>query len=257
MYILLDIGNTNIGVGLYDGKALLDSWRLRSDQKKTADEYYSLLQSLLATHNIAFKQVKDLIISSVVPKLTQTFTWLWTDRRNQLPFVIHAKLKTGVHVETDEIGSDLLVAAVAAYHKYHENCIILDMGTATTVTGIKADGTISGVSIISGLELTVNALLNNTALLSFTNNIDPTNVKAMGTTTETAIQSGIVFGYTGLVDNIIANFIKEMNVDSYKVITTGGQAQIIANFSQYIEKVDPDLLFDGMKIIYELNKGGF
>jgi len=255
--IFLDVGNTNIVVGLFQEKKLLHTWRIRSNEHKTADEYYSLFQDFLADYQITLQDITDLVISSVVPKITHTFSLLWNDYKKRDPFIIHAGLNTGLQIGLSDphtIGSDLLVAAVSAYHTYKKTCIILDMGTATTVTVVDQDGTFLGGSIISGLELTVNALLNNTALLTFTNSIDTASVKAIGNSTEAAIQSGIIYGYSGLVDNIIKHVIKELATDDYQILTTGGQANIIAKFSEYIQDITPNLLFDGMQIIYDLNK---
>jgi len=255
--LFLDIGNTSIAMALYEYETLTETGRMPSDPTLSPDAYYTFIVSFLKPFNIQISEINDLVIASVVPALTETLSILWQTHEKKDPFIIHAGLKTNLQIELDdpsELGTDLLAGAVAAYAENpNTTTIIVDMGTATTMTIITKAGQFRGASIVTGLELMLRALIDNTALLSLPDNFARGDVKAIGVSTETAIESGIVYGYTGLVDNIIANMIHELETDDYKIITTGGQAPLIATRSKFLTNYEPNLIFKGMQIIYQKN----
>jgi len=256
--LFLDIGNTSIAMGLYHDMALTETGRMPSDTSLSLDTYDKLMSDFLTTQGLTMSDLNELVIASVVPDLTNTFTLLWQQHKEKEPFIVHAGLKTNLQIaleEPTELGSDLLAGAVAAHEAYPQtSAIIVDMGTATTVMIITKDGAFRGGSIVTGLELMGRALIDNTALLSFTDRIERDDIKAIGTSTETAIESGLVYGYTGLIDNIISSMLAELETDEYKIVTTGGQAPLIAKRSKYLDNYEPNLIFKGMRIIYDMNK---
>lgn len=255
--LFLDVGNTNIVMGLYQDETMVDSTRLATNTSQSMQEYRHLIDDFLATHQVAFTDLNDLLISSVVPQITQFMQKMWEQEHKKMPFILHAQLKTNLTLKLDEpatIGSDLLAGAAAAYEKYQTNTFIVDMGTATTIMLVRADGVFSGGAIVAGIELMLHALINNTALLSFTEDINKEeHINAIGTSTETAIQSGIIYGYSGLIDNIIEKMLEELGTVDYQIVTTGGQAPFIMQYSKYLDAFEPYLIFDGMEIIYQLN----
>jgi type III pantothenate kinase len=256
--LFLDIGNTSIAIALYEGQTLQQTGRMPSDATLSQDTYENHITDFLAPYNITLKDINELVIASVVPTLTATLTAIWQTQHNNEPFIIDAHLKTNLKIELpdpNELGSDILAGAVAAHAAYpHTTKFIVDMGTATTIMIITPDGRFRGGSIVTGMELMLSALIDNTALLSVTANIGHADITAIGTTTATAIESGIVYGYTGLIDNIIANMLLELDTTDYKIIATGGQAPLIGGRSKYLDTYNPNLIFEGMQIIYEHNK---
>jgi len=256
--LFLDVGNTSIAMALYEGKTLQQTGRMPSNVNLNQDEYKLYITDFLTQYDIALKDVHELVIASVVPTLTKTLTTMWHTMHDKEPFIIDARLKTNLQIELSdptELGSDILAGAVAAHAAYPQTTkIIVDMGTATTIMIITKNGKFRGGSIVTGMELMLSALINNTALLSFTEGIASADIQAIGTTTKTAIESGIVYGYTGLIDNIISHMLIELDTTDYKIISTGGQAPLIAGRSKYLTTYDPNLIFKGMHIIYEQNK---
>lgn len=255
MLLLLDVGNTNTVVGIHDGNTLLHTWRIATDKNKTADEYFVLLNSLFITKQLNISSISDVVISSVVPIVTQTMCWL-TENQLQKPLLLvsHQSI-TNISILLDDpatIGADLLVAAAAVFAKYKKTAIIVDLGTATTLTVVTDTGDFLGGAIVAGVEVSLQNLFDTTANLSQMKLTD--TPKAIGASTEAALQSGAVFGYAGLLDGIIDNMLKELDEKSPLIIATGGQAQFITHHSKHIQIVDNDLIFDGLKVIYDLTK---
>jgi pantothenate kinase, type III len=261
MYLLLDVGNTNISVAFYKQDCIIKIWRLRTDINKTADEYAILLNNLIQSQAINLINLEKIIVSSVVPIITHKIIQLCENNNLTPPFVIKTDLKSNLIIdikEPDTLGADLFVSAVTARSLYPDmTTIILDMGTATTITVVSNDGKFSGGAITTGFEAMANALFADAALLSQTALITDKKVNALGSNTVDCISSGLLYGYAGMVDNIIDNIIKELapiQKADIKIITTGGQARHIAKYSNYITEISRDFIFIGMISLYQLNK---
>lgn len=254
--LLLDIGNTNITITISQNNKAGDIWRLTTDINTPEKQYQQELLNLLMEQQITIDEIHDLIISSVVPTITDFFQNIWYTLTQKKPFIINAALLSNITIDLvnpEEMGADLLVAAVAAHAKYQTTCIIVDLGTATTITVVTQDGHFLGGSIMLGIEKSLETLLHDTAQLSFVPQ-DDTHIPAIGNSTQTAIQSGIVYGYGGLIDNTIAHIIQELPAHAdITFIATGGQAKYILPYSNYLQTIDDNLLFEGMLILYNLN----
>ena len=261
MYLLLDVGNTNICVALYKEDKIVKTWRLQTDKNKTADEYAILLSNLTQSQQTNLVDIRRIIVSSVVPVITDKFIQLCENYGFNPPFIIKANLKSNLTVaigSPDSLGSDLFASAVTARSLYPDKTtIILDMGTTTTVSVLSSEGKFMGGAITTGFEAMANALFSNAALLSQTTLSSKKKVNAIGFNTTDCISSGLLYGYAGMVDNIIYNTIKELaplKREDIEVITTGGQAQYIYEYSNYIDKISSDFIFIGMMLLYQMNK---
>jgi type III pantothenate kinase len=254
MLLAVDIGNTNIALGVFDGKDLIQHWKIRSEQGKTSDEYEIILLNLLSLADLEVKSILSVIISSVVPPLTPVFQNLSQDFLNVNPLVVGPGLKTGMPIlygNPQEVGADRVVASVAAFDKYGGPAIIVDFGTATTVDAISKDGEYLGGAIAPGIQIAAEALYLKTAKLPHIEIKKPKN--AIGRTTVTSMQSGMYFGYIGLISNIIDEISKELG-DGIKIIATGSFASQIHPDLVCIEYLEPFLVLEGLKIIHDRNK---
>ncbi len=264
MLLALDVGNTNTVLGLYDmaaGKAptLAAHWRVSTHRTQTADEYGVLFTNLFNLHGLATNQVKHIIISSVVPPVESTLAEVCESYFSLTPLFVEPGIKTGMPVLVDnpaELGADRLVNAIAAYEKYGGPAIIVDFGTATTFDVVSAKGEYLGGIISPGLGISADALFSRAARLGRVDIKRPP--KVIGTTTVTHIQSGLYYGYIGLVDGILARMIAEIGTDLNdpahpKIIATGGLARLIAEDSRYIETIDDMLTLDGLRLVFERN----
>ncbi|MGB3587747.1 MAG: type III pantothenate kinase [Tunicatimonas sp.] len=252
MILAVDIGNSNIALGVYDQR-WIHHWRLSTVSNKTADEYAIQLQSLFANEKITLNVVKQIVMSSVVPSLTATFRQMLTRLIHQQPLVINTTLRTGLSIATDnphELGTDLLANAVAGYQLTQTDCVVVDFGTALSVVTVDQSGKILGVSIAPGLESAMKGLSSNTAQLPFVPLTPPPSV--LGKNTTHAIQSGIVLGYVGLVEGLVNRIEQELG-RSVKVIATGGLAEVIAPLTNRFNRVEPWLTLDGLRLIAALN----
>lgn len=251
MLLCIDIGNTNITLGTYQDDDLVTSWRLVSNPEKTADEYGLQFFQLLQLAGISNESVDDVVLASVVPPLTDTIVQACIKFLDHDPIVIDANTPVGIEIKYDEplnIGADRIVDAVAAHHLYGAPAIIVDFGTATTFDAIDHDGGYLGGAIAPGIGISASALFEKTAKLPRVKlNIPDSTI---GKTTEHAMQSGLMFGYAGLVEGIVARMKKELSPDS-KVIATGGLAPLIATETPCIDVVDPWLTLAGLNIIYK------
>ncbi len=253
MLLAIDIGNTNINLGVWDDETLRREWRLQTSRVRTADEYGILLIGMLREEGLD-KEITNVILASVVPILTQTFTQLCRNTLRLDPLIVTANLELGIDIRTDnpsEVGADRLVNAVAAYHIYKRPCIIIDMGTATTFDVVSANGELLGVVIAPGLRLAADALISQAAQLSQV----PLNAppQAIGRNTVHAIQSGLIFGYVALIEGMIQRLVKEHpNQESeILVLGTGGLISLITPHTDIINHVDPSLTLSGLRIIYQ------
>lgn len=270
LLLAIDIGNTTVAFGLFDDRTLLHHWRVQSDRDKTGDEYGVLLRNLFAFAGLDPGALPGqhpasgpapvspgvaVIISSVVPPLTPVFQTLSHDLFGTKAFVVGPGLRTGMPILYDaplEVGADRVVAAVAAFEKYGGPCIVLDFGTATTFDAVSAKGEYLGGAIAPGVQISAEALYLKTAKLPRIEVRKPARV--VGKTTVGSMQSGLYFGYVGLVRNIVDEMRRELGAEA-RVIATGGFADEIAPEIGAIAAVEPNLVLEGLRIIYERNKG--
>ncbi|WP_447976993.1 type III pantothenate kinase [Candidatus Nitrospira bockiana] len=255
MLLAVDVGNSNIVCGLFEGRTLRGHWRLATDPSKTADEYGLIFLGLLSTARLGAGDVTGAILSSVVPSVTRTFEQMIETFFGHLPLIVSADLDLGITVvypNPAEIGSDRLVNAAAAYAHYRTGLIIIDFGTATTFCAVTADGRYVGGAIAPGLGIAAEALFSRTAKLP---KIDLTRPKTViGTDTIGSMQSGVIFGYAGLVDELVARMQAELGQKT-KVIATGGLASLVAPESRTIQEVRPYLTLEGLELLYRRTRG--
>jgi type III pantothenate kinase len=254
MLLALDIGNTTVAVGVFEDKNLIKTWKIRSDKDKTCDEYGIILLDLLRFAGLEPAAISAVIISSVVPPLTPIFQTLSQNVFHNKALVVGPGLRTGVSILYEaplEVGADRVVAAVAAYERIGGPCIIVDFGTATTFDAVSAKGEYLGGAIAPGIQISAEALYLKTAKLPRIEVRKPP--KAIGKTTVTSMQSGLYFGYIGLVSNIINEIKKELGED-VKVIATGGFGGQISSEVKSIQTYEPHLVLEGLRIVYERNR---
>ena len=255
LLILVDAGNTNTVFGVQRGSELLEAFRLSSDYERTADEYGALLLPLFARQNFDPLAAEAVVISSVVPPLHNTLDRLARKFFGQPPLWIEPGVRTGMPIRYDnpaEVGADRIVNAVAARELYGAPVIVVDFGTATTFDIVNAAGEYTGGIIAPGISISAEALFAHASRLYRVDIKRPSQL--IGKTTVGAMQSGIYYGYVGLVDGILERLLAEMP-DTKMVVATGGQAEMVAEGSRFIRQVDPMLTLVGLRLIYERNRG--
>lgn len=258
MILVVDIGNTNISMGVMSGNEILGNFRFTTKTPRTSDEYGICINTLLFKSRINAEDVEDVIISSVVPKIMHSFNNAVRKYLNKTPIIIGAGIKTGISINTDnpkEVGADRIVSVAYAYHTYHKPCIIVDFGTATTFDYVSETGEFKYTVISPGIEIGAHALYTQTAKLPEVEIKKPESI--LGRNTVSGMQAGIVYGYIGLVEYIIKKMKEELNVPDALVIGTGGIGRVIYQETDLIHEYDPDLAFKGIKIIYDKNKWWF
>jgi type III pantothenate kinase len=254
MLLCIDIGNTNITLGMYEGAALGPRWRLSTEHERMPDEFGLQVTGLLALAGKSPADISGVAMASVVPPLTGR--WIETCRTylKSNPLVVDAGVRTGVKIRYEDpraVGADRIVDAAAAYHLYGGPACIVDFGTATTFDAISSEGEYLGGAIAPGIGIAAQALFQRTAKLPRVDVSRPP--AAIGRNTVHAIQSGLLFGYVGLVEGMVGRFREELGKDM-KVIGTGGEVSLIAHETRVIEILAPWLTLDGLRMIYEMNQ---
>ena len=254
MLLAIDIGNTEITIGVFEGEKIRATWHMATGIHRRADEYAALLLNLLQHQNIDTSGIKKVALCSVVPPLIATFEKLFQQYFNASPLVIGSGVKTGVRIRMDnprEVGADRIVNAAAAHHLYGGPVIITDLGTATTFDTVSKEGDYLGGAIAPGIITAAEGLFARAAMLP---RVELTRPKqAIGTNTTSAMQSGIIFGYVGLVEGIVARIQQELE-EKARVVATGGYAELIANETSVIDTINPNLTLMGLRLIYLMNK---
>jgi type III pantothenate kinase len=256
MLLCIDIGSTNIKLGLFDGDRMCCRWRISTDRTRLADEYAVLALELFAAERVPATDVDGCAISSVVPVLTPIFDELARRYLRVDPLILGPGVKTGMRIRTDypeEVGSDLVMNALAARHLYGLPAIVIGFGTATTFVAVSANGDIEGVAIAPGVATSGDSLFRATSTLPQIALVRPK--VAIGKNTVASIRAGFVFGFAGLVKELVARMQTELGEERAHVIATGGLAELIAKEVLEIEAVEPDLALIGLKLMFELNNG--
>ncbi len=252
MILAIDVGNTQTTFGLFQGEVLSSTWRVSTNREETADELAVVISNLLSLNGNSFKDIKSLVVSSVVPHCTTSLE-VMSRKYNLNFFLIKPGVKTGLSIlyeDPREVGADRISNSVAAAELFTLPCIVVDFGTATTFDVISKNKEYLGGAISPGLESAAEALFERAARLSWVELEKPGRV--IGKNTRASLQSGILYGFAGLVDSMVEKIEKELG-EECEVIATGGLSPLIAPISKKIKKVDLDLTLKGLKIIYEKN----
>lgn len=254
MILTMDIGNTNIKTALFEGGEMVRYWRVSTNKNYTSDEYGILLTSLFAHQGVSAEQVEGIVISSVVPTINYTIDHMCQNYFHLTPMFLGPGVKTGINIRYEnprELGSDRIANAVAAYEEYGGPVIFIDFGTASTFGVVDEKGSFLGGSIFPGIKLASEALSSGTAKLPRFELTRPDTV--IGRTTLTNLQSGMYYGYVGMLEHIVSRMQQELGKNA-KVVATGGMAQLLAQESKVIDHVDGQLTLKGLHLIYERNK---
>jgi len=253
MLLAINIGNSNSRFGLHDGERWIGHWRLRTVPDRMADEYAVLFANLLAQVGLDLKRVDRTVLASVVPPVTEQVSAMVAERAGTTALVVAPGIRTGIRIRTDnpiEVGADLVANAVAAYDRVKAACVAVDFGTALSFTAVSDGGDLVGVAIAPGLTHALRALTDNTAQLPLVPLAAPP--AAIGRNTIHSIQSGVVLGYVGLVEGLVARIRAELGSQA-KVVATGGQSLTMAPLTSVFDEVDPWLTLDGLRLIAERN----
>ncbi|MBP3907289.1 MAG: type III pantothenate kinase [Peptostreptococcaceae bacterium] len=254
MLLVFDVGNTNMVLGVYEGTELKKHWRINTDKEKTSDEYGILISNLFQYDKVDMNSITDVIISSVVPNVMHSLENFCIKYCNKKPLIVGPGIKTGLNIKYDnpkQVGADRIVNAVAAIEKYKSPMIIIDFGTATTFCAISEKGDYLGGTIAPGIKISSEALFQRASKLPRVELAKPGT--AICKNTVSAMQSGIIYGYVGLVDKIISMMKSELGGDDIKVIATGGLSVLIASETDSIDYVDKFLTLEGLRLIYDKN----
>jgi type III pantothenate kinase len=256
MLLAIDVGNSHIVIGVYEGREIVHHWRINTNRNSTGDEIAALFQSLFTMERLSFSEISDVIIASVVPPMQSawlTFTKKYLDK---IPLFVDETIVSGIKILTDnpsEVGADRIVNSVAAFNKYKTSLIVVDFGTATTFDCVSKNGDYIGGIISPGLAISLDALGEKASKLPRID-ISTPPPKVIGTSTVSAMKSGILYGYGSLVEGLIQLIKNEFTPEIPKVVSTGGMAGIIAPYAKSIETVEPLLTLDGLRILHERNR---
>lgn len=254
MILVLDVGNTNITLGVFKGKELLEHWRLATVRERTEDEMGILIKSMFADRGIDPNDIQGIAISSVVPPLMFALEKMSFKYFGHKPIVVGPGVKTGLNIKYEnprEVGADRIVNAVGALERYGAPLIIVDFGTATTFCVINEKGDYMGGVVAPGIAISTEALYMRAAKLPRIEITRPASV--VGRNTISSMQSGVLYGFTGQVDGIVSRIKKEYNLP-FKVVATGGLSGLIASESYEIDIKDDNLTLDGLRIIWDMNQ---
>jgi len=254
MLLVVDVGNTHTVLGLYEGKKLVHHFRVQSERGRTEDEYHVLFATLVQLMGVSAKDITHSIMASVVPPLTEPIVRTVRRAFGHELIVVGPGIRTGMPILYEnprEVGADRIVNAIAAYDRVHAGVIVVDFGTATTFDCVSNRGEYLGGVIAPGIGLSAEALFTRAARLYKTEIVRPPH--ALGRNTVHSMQSGLVFGYAGLVDGMIERLRAEMGYPC-RVLATGGEAQLIRSESKTIDEVEPHLTLDGLRILFERQK---
>ena len=254
MLLAVDVGNTQTHLGTFDGDRLVEHWRFATDAEATSDELAVTVSGLLRLSGSGFEAVDGSIVSTVVPQLAPEYVRMCERNLSQECLLVGPSIKTGIPIKIDnphELGADRLVNAVAAYDKVGGACVAVDFGTSSNFDAVSADGEYLGGVIAPGVEISMEALTERTAKLPRIDLSEPGS--AIGRNTQAAIQSGVVYGFAGLIDGISRRLARELG-GSPRFIATGGLAHRIAPFCETIDEVDDLLTLTGLRLIYQQNR---
>ena len=254
MILALDVGNTNITIGLFDRSKLARHWRLRTVHEQTADEWGILLRNLFSLGEVRLDQVDGIIIASVVPPLDASLADMSRQYFDREPMFVTSETDTGLKILYDnprEVGADRIVNGVAAFHRYGGPCIVVDLGTAITFDAVSATAEYLGGVICPGIGMSVQGLFSRTARLPMVDFRRPE--KVIGSNTVSSMQSGLYYGVVGMIDGIAERLMRDLGPDT-KVIATGGQAELIMSGSKLLKYADPDLTLEGLQLIWNRNQ---
>lgn len=253
MLLAIDVGNSQICFGLFDREKIKAQWRTESKRQRTADEYWFLLSGLMMQAGFSPDQIGYVIFSSVVPDITSTLEDMLTKQKIAPWQKVHADMDSGIQLVCDnptEVGEDRIVNAVAAHKIYHKDMIVVDFGTATTFDFITEKGEYRGGIICPGLGISAEALFERAAKLPRVEFQKPK--KVIGTNTIACMQSGLFYGYLGLIDGILSQIYRELGKELF-TIATGGLAHILAPYSKFIREIDRELTLKGLFYLYRRN----
>ena len=254
MLLAIDVGNTETKLGVFEGDKLRATWHMATSIERRVDEYAALFLNLLPHQGLSTSDIKEVALCSVVPPLITTFRELFQRYFHLSPFVVEAGVKTGVRILMDnprEVGADRIVNAAAAHKLYRGPVIVVDLGTATTFDTVSKEGDYLGGAIAPGIITATESLFKRAAMLPQLELTHPE--RAIGTNTISAMRSGIIFGYVGLIEGIVTRIQQELG-EKTKVVATGGYTDLIAKETEIIDVVNPDLTLIGLRLIYLMNK---
>ncbi len=255
MLLAIDVGNTSIKLGIFENKELRVTWHMASSVSRLPDEYAAIFLSLLQHEGLKPSDIDAACMCAVVPPLSAIFEEVLQRYFNVKPLIVGAGTKTGVRIRYEnpnELGSDRIVQAAAAHQLYGGPLIILDMGTATVFDTVSKEGDYLGGALAPGINIAAEALVDRTHTLPRVKLARPK--KAIGTNTTAAMQSGIIFGYVGLIEGVTARIWNELG-EKGKVVATGGYADLVAKETKVIDIINLDLILTGLRLIYEINRG--
>ena len=253
MLLTIDVGNTNTVLGVFDGKKLVNNWRIRSERNMTEDEFHVLARNLFIASGVDIKSLERTIISCVVPRMMMILDAFCVKYLNHKPVWVDAKIVSTLmpvlYNTPSEVGADRIVNSIAAYARYHRALIVIDFGTATTFDVITQKGEYLGGAISPGIMIASEALFAHASKLPRVEIFSAPD-QVIGKDTASSMKSGIIFGYAGLVDGMVARIKKEM-ADTPYVIATGGLAPLISHVAESIEAVDSSMTLEGLRIIHD------